>query len=212
VLLGTSLAAAQTTRSGFSCGRVTAYNAPTANTAGSITLGTSRFDLAPGSAPDRPIAVGPDLCVNGQRNAAGAYSQFTVSPMAHGFCSPVTAYTPATATAAGSITFAPPSYRDPEGSITTLTVAPGVTFTSEQVTGGQCFTTGVNAQGNPEVVRYSGPWDGGATAPLASRQLPSTSVASTQAPVTLVLVALTAAGALIALARRRSWQRAPSDP
>ncbi len=84
--------------------------------------------------------------------------------MAHGFCSPVAAYTPATATAAGSITFA-----HPEGSVT-LTVAPGVTFGREQVTGGQCFTTGVNAQGNPEVVRYSGPWDAGATAPLAPRQ------------------------------------------
>lgn len=115
--------------------------------------------------------------------------------MAHGFCSPVTAYTPATATAAGSITFA-----HPEGSVT-LTVAPGVTFSREQVTGGQCFTTGVNAQGNPEVVRYSGRWDGGATAPPAPRQLPSTSVDSTQASAILVLAALAAlaaAGVLIA--------------
>ncbi len=38
---------------------------------------------------------------------------------------------------------------------------------------------------------------------LASLQLPSTSVASTQAPATLLLVALAAAGALIALRARR---------
>lgn len=170
--LGAQTATAQSAGA-FPCGRVTAYAAPTATTAGSITLGTSRFELAPGSAPEREISVGSDLCLEGQRNATGAFTRVTVIPMGPGVCGNVVAYSAPTATAAGSITLSSAA-----GTFRIL-VAPGVSLSREQTSGGQCFGWRVNGDGNAEIFRYSGVWEGAAAAPSGSGGgLPSTSVAS----------------------------------
>jgi LPXTG-motif cell wall-anchored protein len=194
-LLGSAPALAQAAPSGYPCGRVNAYTAPTATAAGSITIGTTTFDLAPGSAPATPIAVGSELCIHGPRNAAGAFTAFTVSPMGEGICATVVAYTPPTATAAGSITF-----DTPDNGRVTLSVRPGTTLSQEQVTGNQCFRTGVNAEGNAEVNAYLRPGEGAAPAP---GQLPSTSTAPITAAAIAALTILVAGGSLVTLRRRR---------
>lgn len=179
----TTTTAVGQTPNGYPCGRVTAYTGPTANSAGSITIGTSRFALASGSV-DREIAVGSDICIDGPRDAAGAYTRVTVRPMAEGTCGTVTSYTPASPTNPGSITLASTA-----GTFT-LPVAPGVLLTSDQIAGGQCFTVGVNAEGNAQVVRHSGRWEGASAPTPTARQLPSTSVAiAASAPGTAVATA-----------------------
>lgn len=172
--LGAWPAAAQTVTT-YPCGRVTAYTAPTAITPGSITLGTSRFELAPGSAPEREFAVGSETCIDGERNATGAYTRVTLTPRALGVCGVVTAYSAPTASAPGSITLTS------AGGAYTLPVSAGVTLLQAQVTGGQCFGIGVNAQGNAEVLRYIGVWDGPPRPSATPRGLPSTAVAATDA-------------------------------
>jgi hypothetical protein len=166
-VLSLSTAAAQSAGA-YPCGRVTEYRAPTATTSGSITIGTNRFELAPGSAPDREIAVGQDLCIDGDRNSSGAFTRTVVTPMGPGVCGSVTGHTPATATQRGSLTLSSPSRTY------VVPVAAGTTFTPEQVSGGQCFSWRVNAEGNAEVFGHTGRWEG-ATSPSATpRTLPST--------------------------------------
>ncbi len=135
------------------CGTVTAYTAPTAIAAGSVSLGTSTFALARGSGPTNNVSltVGSSLCVNGEQDAAGVFTQFSVSPMGEGICSVVTAYTPASATAPGSLDFGTP--KPP----VRIPVAAGVTFTPAQVTGDQCFRVTPDAQGTAQVTAYTGP-------------------------------------------------------
>src|SRR5438132_7499565 len=79
------------------CGTVTAYTAPTATTAGSVSIGTSTFVLAAGAtavgAPagttPPPAAIGFGTCINGPRNASGAFTAFSFSPMNAGICGSV---------------------------------------------------------------------------------------------------------------------------
>jgi hypothetical protein len=137
------------------CGTVTAYTAPSATAAGSVSLGTSTFVLLRGSGPTsgNGLSVGSSLCVIGDQDAAGAFIQFSVAPMGPGFCGVVAAHTPASATAAGSIAFAtkPP---------VTVPVVAGVTFSAAQVSGDQCFRVVPDAQGTAQVTAYSGPRSG----------------------------------------------------
>lgn len=134
------------------CGTVTAYAAPSATAAGSVSLGTSAFVLLRGSGPTNAStpSVGSSLCVVGDQDAAGAFIQFSVAPMGPGFCGVVAAYTPASATAAGSVAF---STKPP----VTVPVAPGVTLSPAQVSGDQCFRVVPDAQGTAQVTGYSGP-------------------------------------------------------
>lgn len=196
LVIGATPALGQTV-SGYPCGKVTAYTAPTTTTAGSVAIGTSTFQLAAGSVPDGGgIAVGLDRCLQGQRNAAGAFiSAVTFIPMGVGACGTASAYTPSSTTTAGSITLT-----GSEGSVT-LPVGPDVTLSPAQASGNHCYSLSVNAQGNAQVRAYSGPWEGG---PVAPRQLPATSTAAlSQGSATLVLASLAAAGALMALRLRR---------
>lgn len=188
VLLAGSPAVAQTPGPP-PCGRVTAYTMPTANTAGAITFGTTTFRLAAGSAPETAIATGQDVCINGERDATGTFTRFTVTPMAQGICGMVTAFVPATAASPGSMTLS-----SVQGSVT-VRVRPGVTLSPEQATGGHCFTTGVNAEGNPEIVGYISQWN-------APRQLPSTTTSSAGGRMVLA-VGLLAGTAAFAVAGRR---------
>lgn len=209
-------AALAVTPSAFPCGRVTAYTAPTATTPGSITLGMGRLELAPGSAPNRDIATGSDLCLDGTRDASGRFTQVAVAPMAQGTCGVVTAYTPASGATGGSLTLTAGdfSYK--------LPVASGTTLTGEQTTGDQCFGIGVNGQGNAEVVRYSGPRQGAPAATAApaaaASRLPTTAAAPAQAPAAapetalmspaltfgvLALLAAIATSLIVVRARRR---------
>lgn len=133
------------------CGTVTAYVAPTATAAGSVSLGTSTFALARGSGPTNNASLSGSLCVNGDQDVAGVFTQFSVSPMGEGICSVVTAYAPASATAPGSLDFGTP--KPP----VTIPVAAGVTFSPAQVTGDQCFRVTPDAQGTAQVTAYIGP-------------------------------------------------------
>lgn len=180
-------ASAQPASAGFVCGRVTAYSAPTGTADGSIRIGTTTFVLRAGSIASQPppISVGSDTCLDGRRDASGAFTSFGITLTGNAqICGPVAAFTPATATAPGSITITvgqvPP----------TLSVRQGVTLSPAQTTGSQCFQWAVNsADGNAEVVGYVGPASG--AAPV--NQLPST---STSAPENTGAVVLSLLGAL----------------
>ena len=144
--------AAIATRFKFPCGTVTAYTAPTASRAGSVSLGTAAFVLLPGSGPTNAtqLTVGSSLCLNGDQDGAGAFAQFSISPMGEGICSVVSGHVPATATTAGSLDFAT---KLP----IRLPVAPGVTFSAAQVSGDQCFRVVPDAQGTAHITAYLRP-------------------------------------------------------
>jgi hypothetical protein len=163
------------------CGTATAYTAPTATTQGSVTIGASTFVLAAGattvgapagSTPQQP-PIGFGTCINGPRDASGAFTAFSFSPMSAGICGAVSGYVPASATATGSITVT-----NGATAPSTLPVATGVTLSPAQVTGNQCFTLGVDAQGTGQVTGYAGPQGGGPSTTSA----PSTAAPSTAAP------------------------------
>lgn len=167
-LIGPAALVSAQTANGYYCGRVTAYTAPTSTTAGSIKIGTSTFQIAAGAAAERQISVGQDVCLQGDRNASGAYTKLTVIPMGHGACGAASSYVAPTATQAGRITLT-----SVEGAFV-FGISPGTTLTATQVTGNHCFRLGVKADtGDAEINAYSGPWD----APRPS-QLPSTSTGS----------------------------------
>lgn len=167
-LIGPAALVSAQTANGYYCGRVTAYTAPTATTAGSIKIGTSTFQIAAGATAERQIVVGPDVCLQGDRNASGAYTRFTVIPMGHGACGAASSYVAPTATQPGRITLT--STQD----AFVFGISPGTTLTASQVAGNHCYRLGVKADtGDAEINAYSGPWD----APRPS-QLPSTSTAS----------------------------------
>src|SRR5438552_10162256 len=94
VLLITLLRATLALAADVPCGTVTAYSAPTATTPGSVAIGTSTFVLAAGATsvgapagttpPQAPIGFG--ACINGPRNASGAFTAFSFSPMNAGLC------------------------------------------------------------------------------------------------------------------------------
>jgi hypothetical protein len=96
------------------------------------------------------VVVGADLCVNGDQDGAGAFTQFSISPMGAGVCGVVAAYIPASATAAGILDFAtkPPL---------TVPVAAGVTFSPAQVSGDHCFRVVPDAQGTAHITAYLSP-------------------------------------------------------
>src|SRR5256885_5397554 len=129
------------------CGTATAYTAPTSTNPGSVTLGASTFVLASGATtvgapagtapPPAPIGFG--TCINGPRNAAGAFTAFSFSPLNAGICGAVSGYVPASASAAGSITLT-----NGTTAPSTLPIAAGVTLSPAQVTGNQCFALGVD--------------------------------------------------------------------
>lgn len=163
-------AALAQTANGYSCGRVTAYTAPTATGAGSIRIGTSTFQLAAGALAERQIGVGQNVCLQGDRNASGAYARFTVIPMAEGTCGAASSYVPPTSTQAGRITLTSTAGAFVFG------IRPGTTLTASQVTGSRCYRLGVKADtGDAEINGYVGPWDAPTTP--SPGQLPGTSTA-----------------------------------
>ena len=142
--------AATAARFKLPCGTVTAYAAPTASAPGTVSLGTSTFVLLPGSGPINTSGVSGSLCVSGEQDGAGAFTQFSISPMGAGVCGVVAAYIPASATAAGILDFAtkPPL---------TVPVAAGVTFSQAQITGDHCFRVVPDAQGTAHITAYLSP-------------------------------------------------------
>jgi hypothetical protein len=165
------------------CGTATAYTAPTSTTAGSVTIGVSTFVLAPGAtsvgAPTgtapQPPPIGFGTCINGPRNAAGAFTAFSFSPLNAGICGAVSGYVPASASAAGSITLT-----NGTTAPSTLPIAAGVSLASAQVTGNQCFALGTDGRGSGQVTGYISP-QGSAPAtgvPAPSAPAPTTSTSS----------------------------------
>ncbi len=134
----------------FPCGRVTALTAPTATAAGAITLGTTTFELAPGSwtNPPPPIAIGTVSCLSGEQNAAGQFLAQAVL-VADAVCGTVTAFTAASAAARGSITIMG------KRSVN-IPVRAGVTLSAAQTSGSQCFSFDFDAAGNTEIVGFAG--------------------------------------------------------
>lgn len=176
------------------CGTVTAYMAPISTAPGSITIGGSTFVLAvgattvglPASTTPLPASIGSAVCINGPRNASGAFTAFSFSPLNAGICGAVSGYVSASASTPGSITLT-----NGTTAPSTLPIAPGVTFTPAQVTGNQCFALGVDAQGAGRVTGYSGPQVGAPSAPTgAPNGLPNTSTASTSDAWTAIVALL----------------------
>ena len=215
VLANVAPSAAQVARTD-AFGRVLAYTAPTESASGSITIGTRTFTLAPGSAtpassvnPPPQVTLGSDVWFSGERNAAGALTTFSVKPMTS-ICGIVTAFTPSTATSRGSITIG-------QTAPVTLPVAAGLTLSQAQVTGNQCFTLAVDAQGDGQVVAHVGPPQGGpaGTTPAAAasptpgtpRELPSTSTQPGFGAVFAVVATAALATGALGLRRRRSRVR-----
>lgn len=207
VLGGTSALAQQQPQVGFTCGRVTAFTAPTGTSDGSIAIGTMTFVARAGSLPNPPppIAVGTTLCLTGQMDASGAFTSLTASTFGDTVCGTVVAFSAPSATAAGTLTIR-------TNAEWTLPVRAGTTLNAAQTTGSQCFTFALNAQGNAEIIASAGAPKSGTTAGQtgAPSQLPSTSVTASEPasqPVfglALVLVAAAIAGAVIGgLAIRR---------
>lgn len=130
----------------FPCGRVAALTPPTASAAGSIVLGTTTFQLAPGSWPNPPppVATGSVSCLSGEQNPAGQFlAQFTL--VGDTLCGTVGAFTAASATTPGSITIVG------KRSVN-IPVRAGVTLSAAQTTGSQCFNSAFNAAGDTEIV------------------------------------------------------------
>ncbi len=91
------------------CGDVTNFTAATANAPGSITIGGQTFPIAAGTTltGQNNIVLGSPYCLSGTLNANGQLSNGTLTANASGsvnVCGVVSAYTPATALTAGSVT------------------------------------------------------------------------------------------------------------
>jgi len=186
---------------GFPCGKVTAYTPPTATTPGSIRIGTTTFATTAGSLPNPPppIAVGSILCLTGRLDATGAFTSLTTATLGEQVvCGTVQAFAPASTTTPGSVTIL-------SNASWTLPVRAGVALSAAQATGAQCFKFGVNADGNAEVVGYSGP---GTPAPVG--QLPNTSTRdSSEGALAILALAGTLLVALRVFAIRRATGRRP---
>ena len=106
------------------CGVVTAYTAATASTPGSITIGGQTIPIAAGTNIDGSglVTIGANLCLNGSRNASGQLvppSSVAVNATSTvNVCGVVSAFTPATASAPGSVTIGGQ----------TFSIAPGTTL------------------------------------------------------------------------------------
>ncbi|MCW5853309.1 MAG: carboxypeptidase regulatory-like domain-containing protein [Anaerolineae bacterium] len=91
------------------CGVVAAFQAATVNTPGSITIGGQTFPIAAGTTltGQEGITLGQNYCLSGGLNAQGQLQNGTISASAGGnvsLCGVVTAYSPASANQAGSVT------------------------------------------------------------------------------------------------------------
>jgi hypothetical protein len=106
------------------CGVVTAYAAATASTPGSITIGGRTIPIAAGTSLSGSglVTIGANLCLNGSLNASGQLvppSSVAVNATSTvNVCGVLTAFTPATASAPGSITIGGQ----------TFSIAPGTTL------------------------------------------------------------------------------------
>jgi hypothetical protein len=134
------------------CGIVTAYTAPTAVTYGSITIGGQTFSISPGTALTGAglIQVGANLCLTGTAGGGGQIGGGSVTPNPNppppttsvNVCGIVSAFVPATASLAGSITI---------GS-QTFGIAAGTTFGPEVRVGASlCFDLPIATGGGGQI-------------------------------------------------------------
>lgn len=131
------------------CGQVSSFTAATPTTAGSITFSTANvtttYPILAGVTlvGQTAISTGVNVCLSGLLDTSGnlvngVITVATTTPIV--VCGPVTAYTPATATALGSLTIA--------GIV--FPTALGATFTGTPVTVGAnlCITAQLSGLGN----------------------------------------------------------------
>jgi hypothetical protein len=127
----------------FMCGIVTAYQAATGSTTGSLTIGGQTITIAAGTTftGAQMIVGGANVCINGTLNSSAQLTSGTVTlnpGTAVNVCGVLSAYTPATAGAAGSLTV--------NGS--TYAIAPGTTVSGTLTTGSNiCIQATTNAAG-----------------------------------------------------------------
>ena len=127
------------------CGVLTAFQAATANAPGSITVGGQTFPIAAGTTLNGQdlLRLGSDVCLSGSLNASGQINNGTVTANAGGsvsVCGTVTAFTPASANAPGSITIGGQ----------TIPIAVGVVLAGQdqiRVGNTYCLSGDLNAQG-----------------------------------------------------------------
>jgi len=134
------------------CGRVKAWMAPTATQAGSVTIGSTTHAVNTGTnhgATGFVVSAGRDMCLfGGLDGQTQPYHGATVvdSP----FCGAVLAFTPATATAAGSITIL-------HFATAALAVQPGTDLGMPPLGIRRCVTVGTTASGDPLVLARAAP-------------------------------------------------------
>jgi hypothetical protein len=147
---GTALPATVTTVSSVAiCGGITSFTAATSSTAGSITFSTANvtntYPILAGVtlSGQSAISTSGSFCLSGTLNAAGSLTNGVITanvttPIV--VCGPVTAYTPATSSALGSLTIAG----------ITFNTALGTTFTGSPVTVGAnlCISLQLSSLGN----------------------------------------------------------------
>jgi|GEM_PF-1966369 len=112
------------------CGLVTAFTAATATLPGSVTVGGTTLTILPNTALSGQAALnlGANVCLSANLNASGQVTgsgSVVINPCAAAteICGVVSAFTPATAAATGSITIGD----------TTLTIAIGVTLNGQNL-------------------------------------------------------------------------------
>jgi hypothetical protein len=131
------------------CGGVTSFTAAGATTAGSITFSTANvtttFPILAGVTlvGQNALSIGVNVCLSGLANTGGSLVSGVITvgtTTAIVVCGPVTAYTPATTSALGSITIA--------GIV--FPTAVGATFTGTPTTVGSnlCITAQLSGLGN----------------------------------------------------------------
>ncbi len=160
------------------CGAVSAYVPATASTAGSITVGGQTYGIAPGFtiSGSSLLAIGASqsVCLSATLNGAGQITSGSIGGNATStptvdVCGAVTAYTPATATAGGTITVAG----------RTLVINAGTSFVgaSQPATGmSVCLTLVVDSTGavlGGTVVNTTGGVPLSATLVVVSGRLPA---------------------------------------
>lgn len=176
------------------CGVLRAYIAPSAQAPGRLSLGTSTFEIAPGttqSSVNISVGVGERGCMIATSSAAGALTSLGFSPFPPSFCGEVARIRPASASSPGELLL---------GQTASLRmIIPVGTVLNVRAGESSCFVTGLTSGG--DLVAAGVAPDARGSAGDAPKQLPSAATAGTRVASAALIVVL--AGLSILLAARR---------
>ncbi len=186
------------------CGAVASYTPPTATANGSIVVGTQTLVLAAGSSVSSvnpPIRPGSNGCFTGTRQDDGSFVDYGVTPLPASYCGTVSTFTPATATAAGSITLG-------TNATVRLIIPAGTTVAATVGGSGQCYSIGIANSGDAVITGNAGAPQvgvaGPSNAPVTAGNLPSSSTDVAPTPLLALAALLVALVAIAALRMRRA--------